>query len=98
MKLVKIKASPYKFIGPCDRVRNKSEENEQFWHEMMKNKKKISMKKFAGLADTEAMLDEGETLKDYVNDNTDVEFYSSNWGKKKAVFLQTSGFEFIFVK
>lgn len=89
------------YIGQCDTLRRTCDQNEAFWHEMMKNKQKISFKTFLKNVDFQKLLDDGETAESYIKDalRTDSETaaYVSNWGDKEAMFLQTAGFEFIFV-
>ncbi len=86
----------FKYLGQCDRLRRQSEENEKRWHQMMADKKKILVKKFKQLADYQAMLDEDETLEEYMADDPTSATYKSKWGNIDAVFLQHAGFEFIF--
>jgi len=86
-----------KYLGQCDRLRKKSTQNEANWQEMMKQKKPISMGTFKSKADYKAILDEDETLKDFVAGDPDAGFFQSVWGNKKCVFLRTAGFEFIWV-
>jgi len=90
-----------RYIGQCDMLRRKSDENEQYWHTMMKNRKKIPFNTFISNVDMSEMLDSDENPKTYIQDalKTDPETatYVSSWGNKEAMFLQTAGFEFIFV-
>lgn len=90
-----------RYIGQCDILRRKSKENEQYWEEMMKNRKKIPFKTFLSNVEISAILDDDENPKKYLRDsiNTDSKTaaYLSNWGPSEAMFLQSAGFEFIFV-
>lgn len=89
------------YIGQCDTLRRKCDNNEEFWHSMMKNKKKISFKNFINRVDFNQILDNDETPEQYIKDalmtDNETAAYISNWGDKEAMFLQTAGFEFIFV-
>ena len=89
------------YIGQCDLLRHKCVENEGYWHEMMKNKYRISFKEFISSVDMARMLDDDETPSDYIKDalkqDISTAAYISNWGDKECMFLQTAGFEFIFV-
>lgn len=91
----------YKYIGTCDKVRKNNCQNEAFWHEMMKNAKKIKLETFLKLVDLSEVVDPGddelEWIKERFREDPDTNVYKSNWGSRKCVFLQVSGFEFIFV-
>jgi len=99
--LLKESLNKKRYIGQCDMLRRKSDENEQYWDIMMKNRKKISFNTFISNVDMSEMLDSDENPKTYIQDSlkTDPETatYVSSWGNKEAMFLQTAGFEFIFV-
>ncbi len=86
-----------KYLGQCDRLRKQGPKNEANWQEMMKQKKPISMSTFKSKADYKAILDEDETLKDFIAGDPEAGFFQSVWGNKKCVFLRTAGFEFIWV-
>lgn len=88
----------YSYLGQCDFLRKKSSCNEEYWHEMMLNKKEISQQKFVSLADISPLLDKDETVRQYLSYHTDIKFYISNWGDSECLFYQTAGFEFIFLK
>lgn len=89
------------YIGQCDVLRRKCEENEEYWQMMMKNKKKINFKKFIDGVNMEKLLEDDETpigfINDAVREDSSTSTYVSNWGDKETYFLQTAGFEFIFV-
>ena len=90
------------YIGQCDLLRRKCTDNEKYWQAMMKNRKKISFKKFLKGVDMRKMLDDEnddpiQHIKDSVREDPETAAYSSVWGNEPAMFLQVSGFEFIFV-
>lgn len=89
------------YIGQCNTLRIISDENEKYWHDMMKDKKKILFNKFIKSVNCEKFLDNGETMKDYINDcylsDNTTKTYISHWGNIECMFLQTCGFEFIFI-
>lgn len=89
------------YIGQCDTLRRACEENEEYWHLMMKNKRKISNNVFINRVDMSPILDDGEKPEQFIGDamRQDPEggAYESNWGDKHCMFFQTAGFEFIFV-
>lgn len=64
MNLYKYLNEKKKFIGACDRIRRKSG-GEEFWQDMMKNKKKISEKEFLKNVKIEQLLDDDETWKEW---------------------------------
>lgn len=92
----------YKYIGQCDKLRMKNDTNEQYWQLMMKNKKKISIKKFLFMANLSSLLDDDETPEEWITDgfrsDPTAGTYISKWGNKQCVFVQIAGFEFIFIK
>ena len=86
----------FRYIGQCDRLRMKSSENEQNWHDMMRGKIPITKSQFLHLTDMSPLLDHGETPDDFFHDDT--QFFQASWDHKPALFFQTMGFEFIFTK
>lgn len=90
-----------KYLGQCDTLRRLSDDNESKWYDMMKNKKKISFNMFEKNVDTSIFTDEDYTFKDYIKEtymsDPDTQTYISTWGDKECMFLQTAGFEFIFI-
>jgi len=92
---------PLQYLGQCDLLRHKSEENEEKWHKMMADKQQISFDDFVKSVDYNAILDEDEDIKTYLEDavraDDSTAAYKSMWGDKETIFLQTAGFEFIFV-
>lgn len=68
---------------------------------MMLYKKIISHTDFIKNIDTSKFLDRGENMKDYIKsallEDDETKTYISHWGDKECMFLQTCGFEFIFV-
>jgi|GEM_PF-5062197 hypothetical protein len=92
----------YQFLGVCDRVRCASNQNENWWHEMIRNKRKISDNEFIMNVNMSQMLDDDELPQQWVKDkhkeDPEASAYSSNWGNKNAMFFQVAGFEFIYTK
>lgn len=89
------------YLGQCDLLRHQCTNNEEFWQSMMQNKKQIPFKTFIQNVDMQKMLDDDVTPVDYIKDtlreDSETAAYVSNWGDKECMFLQTAGFEFIFV-
>lgn len=101
MTIFEALSKPYEYIGQCDLLRRKCDDNEQYWHEMMRQKSKISIKSFLKLVDMSPLLDDGETARDWLEYNSndpDFAAYKSKWGQNECIFVQVAGFEFIFVK
>ena len=88
------------YLGQCDQLRFQNPENEDKWQDMMRLKKKISFTRFLNSVDMSEMLDDDVTPKDYIKDcireDDETGSYISKWGEDTCMFLQTSGFEFIF--
>jgi len=89
------------YLGQCDLVRRKCDTNEEYWHDMMANRREISFEDFIRSVDIQSMLDDDETPEGYIQDavrqDPETAAYISNWGDREAMFLQVAGFEFIFV-
>jgi len=89
------------YLGQCDSLRRKCTDNEAYWGDMMKNKSKISFNDFIHGVNMSNMLDSDETPKEYIKDSIKNDpttaAYISKWGDKDCMFLQTAGFEFIFI-
>jgi ribosomal protein S18 acetylase RimI-like enzyme len=85
------------YIGQCDRVRMKPG-GEEFWQEMMKNRKGISRDVFLSKVNPVEILDDDETLDEYFADD-EITFYRSSVAGRELYFIATSGtngFEFIW--
>jgi hypothetical protein len=89
------------YIGQCDTLRRGNEQNEDYWQQMMSNKQKINFNRFIDGVDMNRLLEDDETPKGYIKDlirgDPSTSAYVSNWGDKETYFIQTAGFEFIFV-
>lgn len=89
------------YLGQCDLLRHASNENEAKWHEMMNNKQPISFIKLINSVEMSSMLDDDEEpsqyIKDALREDPETSAYISNWGNNECMFLQTAGFEFIFI-
>lgn len=68
---------------------------------MMKDKKEISFSKFIKSTNGDNFLDTDETMMSYISDSKraddTTQTYISHWGSDECMFLQSCGFEFIFV-
>jgi len=102
LKLLNIFENYHKleYFGQCDKIRCVSNTNEAYWHEMMKNKIKISIKEFINGVNFNKLLDDDESPEQWIGDALKSDptsgVYKSNWGKENVMFFQTAGFEFIF--
>ena len=97
----------FKYLGQCDKLRSKGFENE--WSAMMTAKQPIEQAEFYLDCDRLSLgefLDAdqyspatplSDILTEFVEDDPDHGFYKSVWGYKPCLFIQTCGFEFIFV-
>jgi len=84
----------YNYIGQCDKLRlNGYEDN---WQNMMKQKIKITKNYFKKHTNYKIILDDDETLDNLKNYYPDIIFFKSLWANKPCLFIQHSGFEFIF--
>lgn len=90
----------HEYLGQCDRLR-RTPKGENNWQLMMEQKVPISITQFQADCDLEPLLDPDDprdTLEEFICSDPDSGFYQSFWGSQPCMFLQTCGFEFIFVK
>ena len=90
-------ASKMKYIGQCDKLR-KEPGGEEAWQDMMSSKKQIPLSKLKSNTEYKKILDEDESLEDYVAGWDDAKIYESKWDGRPAMFIQIGGFEFIFAE
>lgn len=83
------------YLGQCDKLRRIAQ-GEQLWQQMLLLKAPVSIDTFKHLCQLEELLDEDETLEDFLADDPSSGLYASFWGEQRCLFIQTSGFEFIF--
>jgi hypothetical protein len=86
----------YRYKGMCDKLRHKNYEKQ--WQGMMRHRIRITKDHFKNFADYYAIIDEDETLESLKKIYPDIKYYKSWWGSTPCLFMQHSGFEFIFVK
>lgn len=81
----------------CDRFRQDAQ-GESDWQEMMNKAQRVSIDQFEAVCDPESLLDEGETLEDFMACSSDPSsgFYVSSIRNHRVLFCQSEGFEFIF--
>ena len=87
----------FSYLGQCDRVRC-DDVGENRWQRMVTNHSKVSMDEFLSRCQTEALLDEDESIEDFIAADPDSYFAKSWWGDQECYYIMTHGFEFIFVK
>lgn len=92
----------YDYIGQCDSLRRDCNVNEEHWQKMMKLKTPTSFKIFLASVDMSPLIDDQQTPEEYIADalkaDPTTKAYKSVWNNNLAMFLQTHGFEFIFVR
>jgi len=90
-----------KYIGQCDLLRRKGASNEQKWHAMMSCAEPVSFKTFLAHVDMTPMLDEDDTSSNWITEHRrsdpSTQAYRSWWGTERCWFIQTAGYEFIFL-
>ena len=91
-----IEGVKFTFFKTCDRFR-RCLGGEADWHKMMRNKKRITQREFERVADPANMLDDGETLDDWIFASGGTEFFRSVVDDTPVYFLQAAGFEYIFL-
>ena len=88
--------SRFTYLGQCDRLRLGNAENNAAWHEMMKNAEPVPPDEFFKSVDFSRVMDEDETVEQWIQANHDAQFFKSVWNGRPAYFAQTGGFEYIF--
>ena len=90
----------YEFSIQCDHLQRRTEGTAKAhtWLSLMAHAKQISPDAFLANCDTETLLDEGETLADFMAGDDGAACYVSSYGDERVFFIQTSGFEFFFTK
>lgn len=86
------------YFNQCDRWRIGNDEGERLWHLMMANAEPISNSSMKKGADLYQLLDEEETLEDFMADDEGSSCYRSSFDGVTVLFVQSSGFEFIFTE
>lgn len=84
------------YLGQCDALRRKPG-GEQNWKEMMRLREPATKAEFKRSVELHMILDPKETLEQFVADDPTAAFFRSVWGDKPCYFMQTAGFEFIWV-
>jgi len=85
-----------KYCGQCNQLRQ-TLEGERCWQQMIYLREPISMEEFEAACEIETLMDEDETLEDFIIGDSEAGFYKSLWGNQPCIFIQSSGFEFIFI-
>lgn len=88
--------SRYTYLGQCDRLRMIGSGNEAAWQVMMKNARPVPSAEFFKNVDFSRVMDDDETVEQWMQSNHDAQFFKSVWNGRPAYFAQTGGFEFIF--
>ncbi|WP_415912894.1 hypothetical protein [Neptuniibacter sp. QD37_11] len=90
----------YIYQTDCANFRRTDKEGHELreaqWHEMMANRVSIPEGNFTTVCDVDTLLDEGETLDEYLMGDPDAGFYRSAIDGYAVFFIQHSGFEMIF--
>ena len=84
------------YLGQCDKLRMVSE-GEAFWQQMVKYPQKISKEKFLEHCNPAELLDEGETLDQWLQGDPEAGFYRNLVNGEVVYYIQHSGFEFIWI-
>lgn len=66
------------------------------WQRMIELSEPVSVESFLRHVDISTLLDEGETARQYIREQS-AKPYRSWWGDQRCFFLAIAGFEFIFV-
>jgi hypothetical protein len=84
------------FLEQCDRLRMQYTNGEAVWQEMIQNARRISLEELAAAVDPSRLLDEDETLEDFIADDPDAGFYASSVQGEPVYFVEARAFEFLF--
>lgn len=98
---MKLSAKPFRFVAQCDRFRSQPG-GEEKWQEMMKNRQEVTQQEFINNCDISPLLDDGESEQQYIaytlGADSGTLFSRSTIESKPVYFLQTRGFEYIFMQ
>ena len=97
MKIYKIAQTNFQYLGQCDKMRC-DQIGEDNWQNMIQNHHKVSLQEFESNCNTEAILEDGETLEEIIADDPSSYFAKSMWGNQSCYYMMTKGFELIFVE
>ena len=90
----------FSYLGQCDKLRKKGGAFERAWHKMIKEKEQVK-NTILNNVDFSGILDDDETFIEYFDnahrEDSSTALYKSTWGFTDCYFLQTCGFEFIFI-
>ncbi|MEE9581100.1 MAG: hypothetical protein V3V74_07290 [Nitrosomonadaceae bacterium] len=93
------KTAVFSYLGQCDTLRKKGPEFERSWKKMIE--KKEVFKGILTSCDFSGMLDDDETIEQWfeneLRQDSSAKLYKSVWGFTDCYFIQTCGFEFIFI-
>lgn len=91
-----------RYLGQCDVVRRAGASSEHNWQAMIAGARRVSFRTFLANVDLSPLLDEDETPRAYLasalRSDPATTAYRSWWGPERCWFLQTAGFEFIFLE
>ncbi len=89
--------SLFTYFEQCNRFRTNFPQGEDLWQEMMAKKEKIEPSVFETACDTSGMLDEDETLEEFMfASDPEAACYKSIVRGTEIYFVQCCGFEFIY--
>lgn len=80
----------------CDRLQIKVEHGQEIWNSLIAGAIRIQPEEFQAACNLDGLLDEDETLEDYVASDPDWACYRSETTQGQVYILQTAGFEFFF--
>lgn len=79
----------------CNRLRV-NDSGDQIWHSLMAKAERIQLDEFSEVCDLSGLLEEGETLDDYISVDEWAGVYKVETDAEPVVFMQRAGFEFFF--
>lgn len=82
----------------CDKLQQRTQDGPLIWATLMNNAQRIPLDEFADACDLSSLLEEGETLDDFISSDECSGAYRAEVGHQTTYFLQTSGFEFFFTE
>ena len=79
----------------CNRLRV-NDSGDQIWHSLMAKAERIQFDEFSEFCDLSGLLEDGETLDDYISVDPWAGAYKVETDAEPVVFIQRAGFEFFF--
>lgn len=90
-------SNQHRYAIQCDKLQ-RLDQGELIWATLMNKAERIALDEFEDACDLSGLLEEGETLEDFIGSDEYSGAYRVRLGSQTTYFIQTSGFEFFFTE